>query len=378
MNFNASVQRIPSRIQCFHSLGGRELNTTCFRHPRLQLPSSTLSNPTINTFRIHRYSTTSGVPSIEICPCESDLTAPDLRTDEVDKKSPLAGVITRHYRHVLVHTGTIDWPSRIEQGPSIASKLKSIVSRSNGAEEETSVTAKLKALVSRGSIYVDPFYPVLVTNTSLPTDPTAKDGHATITVFPDAIELTSVPNSRESLESVVTSLLLPPSNPLSSTRKAGEPFTTRKISKPVILTCSHGNRDKRCGILGPAITKSFKQALDKSSENGGIDCIVGDISHIGGHKFAGNVIIHLPGDHPLSKAVNEAPASSLPISEPEDVVNTDISGHSVSIWYGRVMPYHVEGIIETTLRQGKIVKELLRGIVNSHGDLVDLRAIGLK
>ncbi|KAK6510681.1 hypothetical protein TWF506_009783 [Arthrobotrys conoides] len=381
MSSNLSIQRIPCRMQCFRSFGRQrpQLASLWSRSsPRLQLPPSRFPNPTINTLRIREYSSTSSVPSVESCPCGSDLSVPDLGGDEIDTKSPLAGVITRHYRHVLVHTGTIDWPSRIEDGSSISSKKWRIFKDKSEDEESTSITAKLKALISRGSIYVDPFYPILVTNTSLPTDPTAQEGHGTITVFPDAIEVTSIPNSTESLKSLVTSFLLPPSNPLSSAQKDREAFTTKKISKPVILACSHGNRDKRCGILGPAIIKAFKEALAKDEENERIDCIIGDISHIGGHKFAGNVIIHLPGEHPLSRAINNAPAASLPMSGPEDVKEMENSSSSVSIWYGRVMPYHVEGIIQTTLKEGKIVKELLRGIVNSNGDLVDLQGIGLK
>ncbi|RVD83274.1 uncharacterized protein DFL_007668 [Arthrobotrys flagrans] len=377
MHSNASIQRIPRRIQHFRSFGRRHLHAVSIgSRPRLQLPPSRFLNPTINTLPIRGYSSTPNVPSVESCPCGSDLSIPDLGDDEIDTKSSLTGVITRHYRHVLIHTGTIDWPSRIEDGRSTSSKLKSIVSRA-AKEDSTSITAKLKALVSRGNIYVDPFYPVLVTNTSLPTDPTAKEGHGTITIFPDAVEITSIPNSTESLKSLVTSFLLPPSNPLS-TQKDCDSFTAKKISKPVVLTCSHGNRDKRCGILGPAIKKKFEEVLSKDHPDDKIDCIIGDISHIGGHKFAGNVIIHLPGGHPLSQAINNAPASTLPISGPEDVKDTETSGRSVSIWYGRVMPYHVEGIIQKTLKEGKIVKELLRGVVNSDGDLVDLQTIGFK
>ncbi|KAF3257709.1 hypothetical protein TWF192_000999 [Orbilia oligospora] len=338
MGSSLSVHGLRGRMQCFRDFGRQRPQIAS---PRLQLPPSRFPNPTINTLCLRGYSSTLNIPSIESCPCGSDLTVPDLKGDEIDMKSPLAGVITRHYRHVLVHTGTIDWPSRIEDGPSISSKRSRMSKDITDDEESSSITAKLKALVSRGSIYVDPFYPILVTNTSLPTDPTAQEGHGTITIFPDAVEVTSIPNSMESLKSLVTSFLLLPSNPLSSPQKDREYFTTKRISKPVILTCSHGSRDKRCGIIGPAIVKAFKEALANEIEKGGINYIIGDISHIGGHKFAGNVIIHLPGDHPLSEAINNAPAFTLPTVGSEDIREKAASSCSVSIWYGRVMPYHV-------------------------------------
>lgn len=51
-------------------------------------------------------------------------------------------------------------------------------------------------------------------------------------------------------------------------------------------------------------------------------------SHVGGHKFAGNVIVYGPQ-----------------------------GGH----WYGRVKPCHAEQIVETHILGGKVLKELWRG-----------------
>ena len=54
-------------------------------------------------------------------------------------------------------------------------------------------------------------------------------------------------------------------------------------------------------------------------------------SHIGGHKFAGNLIVY-----------NAA------------------GGH----WYGRVKPCHAEAIVDTHIVQGQIIKELWRGCMD--------------
>lgn len=53
------------------------------------------------------------------------------------------------------------------------------------------------------------------------------------------------------------------------------------------------------------------------------------ISHIGGHRYAGNVIVYLP--------------------------------NGASVWYGRVTPKDVGAIVESTIINGKIIPELLRG-----------------
>jgi len=55
-------------------------------------------------------------------------------------------------------------------------------------------------------------------------------------------------------------------------------------------------------------------------------------SHIGGHKFAGNVIIYWP------------------------------SGSSV--WYGRVSPKEVTAVVDETVLGGRVIPELLRAGVN--------------
>jgi (2Fe-2S) ferredoxin len=51
-------------------------------------------------------------------------------------------------------------------------------------------------------------------------------------------------------------------------------------------------------------------------------------SHVGGHKFAGNLIVYGP-----------------------------LGGH----WYGRVKPCHAAAIVDTHIVQGRVIKELWRG-----------------
>lgn len=130
-----------------------------------------------------------------------------------------------------------------------------------------------------------------------------------------------------------------------------------------VLICGHEARDKRCGVLGKPLKSEFEAKLRQKrmsivsappcKEDLSIvkppvqfgafkTARVGLISHIGGHKFAGNVIIRfppLPG-HPLS---------------------------GMEVWYGRVEPRHVEGIVEETIVNGTVIQELLRGINGKDG-----------
>lgn len=137
----------------------------------------------------------------------------------------------------------------------------------------------------------------------------------------------------------------------------------------VILICGHGNRDQRCGIMGPLLQAEFEEKLPgfgidvvkggagkrsemaphqkRSSTSSTLSQVnlgarVGLVSHIGGHKWAGNLIIYFP------RYYKGHPHERHPLK-------------GKGIWYGRVEPWHVEGIIEQTIKEGRIIRELFRG-----------------
>lgn len=121
------------------------------------------------------------------------------------------------------------------------------------------------------------------------------------------------------------------------------------ITKPTILICSHGTRDARCGILGPLLYEEFLKHVPSDTVD------VGMISHIGGHAFAGNVIIYIPPTFPLATGN---------IAEKEGETHTSpLAG--MGIWYGRVEPRHVQQILEETLEKGNIIGELWRGCLDT-------------
>ncbi|KAF8252123.1 hypothetical protein K440DRAFT_608786 [Wilcoxina mikolae CBS 423.85] len=108
----------------------------------------------------------------------------------------------------------------------------------------------------------------------------------------------------------------------------------------LILICSHHRRDARCGISAPILRKEFEKHLrllnlwrDLNDERPGGARVV-FINHIGGHKYAANVILYRKAD-------------------------------GQGIWLARVAPKHVEGIVKYTLLQGKIVyPDMMRGGFN--------------
>lgn len=141
--------------------------------------------------------------------------------------------------------------------------------------------------------------------------------------------------------------------------------TRQSWHSPVVLVCGHGGRDARCGRIGPLlkyefrrlaedskVTKALPRNLRSTSPTGDADTLgLGFISHIGGHRFAGNVIIYFPTGY-----------------RPDGENLHPLAGKG--IWYGRVEPKHVEGILKSTLSRGEVIKELFRGGVGQEGEIL--------
>ena len=73
-------------------------------------------------------------------------------------------------------------------------------------------------------------------------------------------------------------------------------------------------------------------------------------SHIGGHKFSGNVTVRLSPTHSLLRTN----ISSTQIYNPQ----------GTSVWYGRVTPHDVESIVKNTIINGQVLPAILRGGMN--------------
>ena len=157
-------------------------------------------------------------------------------------------------------------------------------------------------------------------------------------------------------------------------------YGVQDVEDVLVLVCGHGGRDMRCGVLGPVLREEFERELgrrdfavlkdpveivherpDQRHEIGtrsadGVtmsSAKVGLISHIGGHKFAGNVILYIP-----------------PGAKTMDGKTHELAG--CGIWYGRVEPKHVEGIVRETVLGGRVIEDLFRGGIRQGGEILRL------
>ena len=199
-------------------------------------------------------------------------------------------------------------------------------------------------------------------------------------VYPQNISVSNIPRTSEGHEQFAEMFLASPEQiaRLSKASNGGQEIPGARpeeqkenhlqcvpIPTASILICGHNSRDTRCGILGPLLETEFKKHISDPSNLPRIHTSDDDeigtqqhiqknsnqphatvalISHIGGHKFAGNVVIYFPRTW---RGVGGRERSSL-------------AGKGV--WYGRVEPRHVWGIVEETVKGGRVVEELCRGV----------------
>ncbi|KAL4882009.1 Sucrase/ferredoxin-like-domain-containing protein [Aspergillus karnatakaensis] len=123
----------------------------------------------------------------------------------------------------------------------------------------------------------------------------------------------------------------------------------------VILLCSQKTRDARCGQSAPLLRREFDRHLrplglhrDLDDERpGGVGIYF--ISHVGGHKYAANVIVYRRRDFDWYKETEAQVAEA-------SAIKTADEGASQCIWLARVRPEDCENIVRYTILQGKVVK----------------------
>lgn len=364
------------------------------------------------------------MPFIPTCPtptCECSDVPGGL---DIERAQGLNGTVAPYQQHLLIPTGQPDWKSRIEDESDTAPWGRMV--------------ANVKALLGPKGEFHDPYHNVVVSASSF-TSPTASETELYGVLFPSFQLVTGISREPIQLESFVRSFLLPttlhsghdelpPPTRVSKTRNSEAAVAhdwngrIRPVNVPTILICSHHSRDARCGVLGPLLHAEFASYLNKhhtlrmtpdqpdiyENERGEVRSFashpqfqtdasfnpqsehypvnVGMISHIGGHKWAGNVIVYIPPDYCISPVQSDShgprPKDKVGEYSPAQIIHdTDelpveeftanrspLAGKG--IWYGRVEPRHVEGIVEQTIGHGKIIRDLFRGGINQDGSMI--------
>ncbi|KAK1539557.1 uncharacterized protein CCOS01_00871 [Colletotrichum costaricense] len=325
------------------------------------------------------------VPTCPSPTCECAATPAMPEGLDIDFKSPLNGVVSGYAEQVLVCTGQDDWVSRIEEENS-----------------GDNLAADLKELFGRGGEYSDPWHNISTLNASFPSSVPRRSELQTTSAYllPSFKYVPFLPRvSFDSVQALAKGYLLPeklhkmhdgslsPVHRDRLTRKEAYRsllYGVRDVEEVLVLICGHGGRDMRCGVMGPVLRDEFERrfegvgvgvlrgpvVVDESGEGAGriaapeasedgerryqkMSARVGLISHIGGHKFAGNIIIYIPPGQLMANGEKHPLAGK-------------------GIWYGRVEPKHVEGIVNESVLGGRVVADMFRGGIDEDRKIIRL------
>ncbi|KAJ3043822.1 hypothetical protein HDV00_004230 [Rhizophlyctis rosea] len=253
---------------------------------------------------------------------------PEYLQRKIDQ-SPLANSIKPYARHILVISGTSSrWQERLEdESGSWVEIVHQGASASKSINKRTLVTAcdtmpelgsnlRLSSSLATSSEDIPS-----TTSTPTPASSSSPDT-ADVLLFPEALSIPNVPKTKAQETAKSLSLIGHPPDDIPSS-----PLPESEIAW--IMVCTHKKRDKRCGVAGPLLVQEFRNAVVELGMEGQVR--VFGVSHFGGHKFAGNVIIYHR--------------------------NPIVTGN----WYGRVTSCEVRPILQSTVKEGKIFKQLWRG-----------------
>ncbi|KAI8084300.1 Sucrase/ferredoxin-like-domain-containing protein [Gilbertella persicaria] len=234
----------------------------------------------------------------------------------IEQDFPILGSVKPYGRHILISTGMTDWPKHID-------------------DEKDSFAQALFAAIHQKKPTA---WKNLITNASITSSHSNVPGGCDILIFPDNILVSNVTNDKADDFYQLFMAAPLPREPMDiefmmRDDRIGEMKIQKCPYKNLMLLCSHKKRDKRCGVTAPILAQEIDRVL-REKDLGEEDVAIIMVSHIGGHKIAGNVICY----------INEG---------------------TRGVWYGRVKTCHCRTIIEETIVNGKVIKEIYRGAMDN-------------
>jgi len=225
---------------------------------------------------------------------DTDLDEADKEISEKKKKSKensensMKDSVKPYDRHILVFgSGSADsWPDRIEDPSSATSPM----SRRNALGLTTELIGLIKehnmALKRAGKASVD----VTVTCSSEPVSKNCQLGYYEAVMYPEAVVFQIAPSNLARFVELSC-----------HTKRNMVDMLDKSIFKAIptpweylICVCAHAQRDKRCGRAGPQVIERIQAAFSAGAAGGlaAKDIKVVNTSHIGGHAFAGTLIVY--------------------------------------------------------------------------------------
>ncbi|KAJ9635211.1 hypothetical protein H2199_008697 [Coniosporium tulheliwenetii] len=296
----------------------------------------------------------------------------------IDEEEEVYGHVKGWQTHLLVATGKTDWVrdvadeegsimEAIERGPTKPTSGRLMLSASNmplpsTLHHDPSLAGTTSVLLLPAFTIIENVTPANVPNlitTFVDTAPT----NTTPLIHPPAAS-PDLPRS-----SSPSPMATPPPTEIEMPEL---PLTARPCPHDyLILLCSQKTRDARCGQSAPLLRRELERHLrplglyrDLHDERpGGVGIYF--ISHVGGHKFAANVMVYRRARAGRAASRNGFSGRGLEVKngavsngstrDGKEAEETDMEA-AQCIWLARVRPEDCENIVRYTVLQGKVVK----------------------
>eukprot|EP00011_Vannellida_sp_DIVA3-517-6-12_P005941 CAMPEP_0114612510 /NCGR_PEP_ID=MMETSP0168-20121206/4659_1 /TAXON_ID=95228 ORGANISM="Vannella sp., Strain DIVA3 517/6/12" /NCGR_SAMPLE_ID=MMETSP0168 /ASSEMBLY_ACC=CAM_ASM_000044 /LENGTH=252 /DNA_ID=CAMNT_0001823497 /DNA_START=154 /DNA_END=912 /DNA_ORIENTATION=+ len=213
------------------------------------------------------------------------------------------GSVDLYQKHIFMGSGHADWEKKFPL---------------NEKEHIVAAVTQLKSM-KKGLT----FKPKFTATDAIGFSDEANEDHLEFLVFPDQVVYhIGKENSAAEVEAMVKHL--------DGDKEQTVKTTEMPKDKQFIFVCAHAKTDKRCGYCGPILVDEFRAHLDGAGLQD--RTTVHKVTHVGGHKYAGNVIVFPAGE-----------------------------------WYGYVKPEHVGEVVNASITEfeangkPKILKDLWRG-----------------
>lgn len=219
--------------------------------------------------------------------------------DQLDQKKPLANSVNLYSRHFSVSTGEYNWPSTVKEDVHYGPNTKD-------------PSYHLSQFVVDWAKVMKPNKNVMYTKSS------HRSKLPCVHVYPDNVRITFNSSTLEQVGKFQSAWMFGDEQKLDF-------ITVEKLPQNTvhIYVCTHGARDQRCGVVGHLLIARLQKYATNAIH-------VFGCSHIGGHKFAGNMVIYRPE-------------------------------WKQGVWYGRVLPDDIDNIVRETVINGKILGKHWRG-----------------
>ncbi|KAI7837322.1 hypothetical protein COHA_008837 [Chlorella ohadii] len=167
------------------------------------------------------------------------------------------------------------WPELVEREPAVVAAFAAVARHQGAIGGRVKITAVEELAGSDGRAVAGPG---------------PQPGTVNLLAFPAGLRFEGVPLEQVGVAVALATADNPSLLPLRATERKAVEARQAPAANLTLLVCCHSARDARCGQLGPPLAAALRQLVRQRGLQDQVSVLA--TSHIGGHKYAGNVIAY--------------------------------------------------------------------------------------